>query len=199
MYWNQKKTKVWILPNLDNPVYLFIILHSIDTSRFYKLKYKSSEDGSKAEELIVPVVGGEGSLIATLKVLSKDYCFHHFSVLSMIRWIFYSGSDSWSCLQDQHQRLCRGHQQSRHWIKASSWENHCDRRREVEHISGGGGQGAETLTAKQWPIFGQTYEHRRSWAIPIKNWAIVAELITDKMIVCIHHDRMSGIESIYIW
>ena len=62
---------------LDNPVYLFlfIILHSIDTSRFYKLKYKSSEDGSKAEELIVPVVGGEGSLKATIKVLAKDYLF----------------------------------------------------------------------------------------------------------------------------
>ena len=39
------------------------------------MKYKSSEDGSKAEELIVPVVGGEGSLIATIKVLAKDYLF----------------------------------------------------------------------------------------------------------------------------
>ena len=38
--------------------------------RFYKLKYKRSEEGAKAEEIIVTEVG-EGSLIATLKVKAK--------------------------------------------------------------------------------------------------------------------------------
>ena len=58
------------------------------------MKYKSSEDGSKAEELIVPKVGGEGSLIATLKVytlierlyvdITLVLCIHEYFIQDLI-------------------------------------------------------------------------------------------------------------------
>ena len=65
------------------------------------MKYKSSEDGSKAEELIVPVVGGEGSLIATIKVLAKDYLFQ-FAHLHKVVCRFYSSTFIVNeyCIQD---------------------------------------------------------------------------------------------------
>lgn len=59
-----------------------------------------------------------------------------------------AGSDSWPCLQNQHHRMCRGHEQSRHRIKTSPRENHTDGRRKIKHISRGDGKGEEALGAE---------------------------------------------------